>query len=75
MKFSQIKTEEQQSLQTLETSRKFLDKELVAHILQYVYFASVTCWPFREAQQAHLSVYIGESRRSNLISQQQRATQ
>jgi transposase len=30
MRFSQIKTEEQQSLQTLETSRKFLDKELVA---------------------------------------------
>jgi transposase len=30
MKFSQIKTEEQQSLQTLETSRKFLGKELVA---------------------------------------------
>jgi transposase len=30
MVFSQIKEEEQQSLQTLETSRKFLDKELSA---------------------------------------------
>ena len=30
MVFSQIKEEEQQSLQTLETSRKFLDKELTA---------------------------------------------
>jgi transposase len=40
MNFSQIKTEEQQSLQTLETSRKFLCKELVAlnnHIRAYLY--------------------------------------
>jgi len=30
VRFSQIKSEEQQTLQTLETSRKFLDKELTA---------------------------------------------
>ena len=45
MKFSQIKTEEQQSLQTLETSRKFLDKELVAlnnHIRAYLYEYGIT---------------------------------
>ncbi len=40
MVFSQIKEQEQQSLQTLETSRKFLDKELTAlnnHIRVYPY--------------------------------------
>jgi len=38
--FSQIKDEEQQSLQTLETSRKYLDKEFTAlnnHIRAYLY--------------------------------------
>jgi transposase len=45
MNFSQIKTEEQQSLQTLETSRKFLDKELTAlnnHIRAYLYEYGIT---------------------------------
>jgi transposase len=45
MIFSQIKTEEQQSLQTLETSRKFLDKELTAlnnHIRAYLYEYGIT---------------------------------
>ncbi len=40
VRFSQIKSEEQQTLQTLETSRKFLDKELTAlnnHIRAYLY--------------------------------------
>jgi transposase len=40
MVFSQIKEEEQQSLQTLETSRKFLDKDLTAlnnHLRAYLY--------------------------------------
>jgi len=40
MIFSQIKDEEQQSLQTLETSRKYLDKEFTAlnnHIRAYLY--------------------------------------
>ncbi len=40
MVYSQIKSEEQQSLQTLETSRKFLDKELTAlnnHLRAYLY--------------------------------------
>ena len=45
MVFSQIKEEEQQSLQTLETSRKFLDKELTAlnnHIRAYLYEYGIT---------------------------------
>lgn len=45
MIFSQIKNEEQQSLQTLETSRKFLDKELTAlnnHIRAYLYEYGIT---------------------------------
>ena len=45
MNFSQIKTVEQQSLQTLETSRKFLGKELVAlsnHIRAYLYEYGIT---------------------------------
>jgi transposase len=45
MKFSQIKEEDQQSLQTLETSRKFLDKELTAlnnHIRAYLYEYGIT---------------------------------
>jgi transposase len=45
MVFSQIKTEEQQSLQTLETSRKFLDKELTAlnnHLRAYLYEYGIT---------------------------------
>ncbi len=43
--FSQIKAEEQQSLQTLETSRKFLDKELTAlnnHLRAYLYEYGIT---------------------------------
>ena len=45
MIFSQIKSEEQQSLQTLETSRKFLDKERTAlsnHIRAYLYEYGIT---------------------------------
>ena len=45
MIFSQVKTEEQQSLQTLEKSRKFIDKELVAlgnHIRAYLYEYGIT---------------------------------
>ena len=45
MIFSQIKEEEQQSLQTLETSRKFLNKELTAlnnHIRAYLYEYGIT---------------------------------
>ena len=45
MNFSQIKSEEQQSLQTLETSRKFLSKELTAlnnHIRAYLYEYGIT---------------------------------
>jgi len=43
--FSQIKSEEQQVLQTLESSRKFLDKEVTAlnnHIRAYMYEYGVT---------------------------------
>jgi transposase len=45
MVFSQIKSEQQQSLQTLETSRKFLDKELTAlnnHLRAYLYEYGIT---------------------------------
>jgi transposase len=45
MVYSQIKTKEQQSLQTLETSRKFLDKEVTAlnnHIRAYLYEYGIT---------------------------------
>ena len=45
MVFSQIKEIEQQSLQSLETSRKFLDKEFTAlsnHIRAYLYEYGIT---------------------------------
>jgi transposase len=45
MVFSQVKDEEQQSLQALEKSRKFLDKELTAlgnHIRAYLYEYGIT---------------------------------
>ena len=45
MVFSQIKSEEQQALQTLEVSRKFLDKNLTAlgnHIRAYMYEYGIT---------------------------------
>ena len=45
MIFSQIKEEEQQSLQTLETSRKLLERELTAlnnHIRAYLYEYGIT---------------------------------
>ena len=45
MVFSHIKEEEQQSLQTLETSRKFLERELTAlgnHIRAYLYEYGIT---------------------------------
>jgi len=45
VRFSLIKDKEQQTLQTLETSRKFLDKELAAlnnHIRAYVYEYGIT---------------------------------
>jgi hypothetical protein len=45
MVFSKIIEEEQQSLQTLETSRKFLEKELTAlnnHIRAYLYEYEIT---------------------------------
>jgi transposase len=45
MVFSQLKTEEQQMLQTLESSRKFLDKEATAlsnHIRAYLYEYDIT---------------------------------
>ena len=45
MTFSPVKEEEQQALQTLETSRKFLDKELTAlnnHVRAYLYEYGIT---------------------------------
>jgi transposase len=45
MRFSLVKEEEQQTLQSLETSRRFLDKELTAlnnHIRAYLYEYGIT---------------------------------
>ena len=45
MKFSLVKEEEQQALQTLETSRKFLEKEFTAinnHLRAYLYEYGIT---------------------------------
>jgi transposase len=45
VRFSRVKSEEQQTLQTFETSRKFLDRELTAlnnHIRAYLYEYGIT---------------------------------
>jgi transposase len=52
MRFCHIKTEEQQILQTLETTRKFLDKERTAlgnHIRAYLYEYGITANKGRKA--------------------------
>jgi len=63
MKFSQIKTEEQQSLQTLETSRKFLDKELVAlnnHIRAYLYEYGITMRRGRKSLRETMAIVLDD---------------
>jgi len=63
MKFSQIKTEEQQSLQTLETSRKFLGKELVAlnnHIRAYLYEYGITLRRGRKSLRETMAIVLDD---------------
>ncbi|VAX24789.1 Mobile element protein [hydrothermal vent metagenome] len=64
--FSQIKEIDQQTLQTLETSRKFLDRERIAlsnHIRAYVYLITHNPQPCLKACQA-LAVSSMRCRRS-----------
>jgi len=61
MIFSQIKAEEQQSLQTLETSRKFLDKELTAlnnHIRAYLYEYGITMNKGQKSMRETISIVL-----------------
>jgi transposase len=63
MKFSQIKTEEQQSLQTLETSRKFLYKELVAlnnHTRAYLYEYGITLRRGRKSLRETMAIVLDD---------------
>ena len=59
MVFSQIKEERQQSLQTLETSRKFLDKDLTAlsnHIRAYLYEYGITINKGRKSLREKMAI-------------------
>ena len=63
MIFSQIKAEEQQSLQTLETSRKFLDKELTAlnnHIRAYLYEYGITINRGRKSLRETIAIVLDD---------------
>ena len=63
MVFSQIKTVEQQSLQTLEKSRKFLDKEVTAlgnHIRAYMYEYGITANKGRKGLRETVALVLDE---------------
>jgi len=63
MRFSQIKEEEQQTLQTLETSRKFLDKELTAlnnHIRAYLYEYGITMNKGRKSLRETIAIVFDD---------------
>ena len=63
MVFSQIKEEEQQSLQTLETSRKFLDKELTAlnnHLRAYLYEYGITMSRGQKSLRATIVIVLDD---------------
>ncbi|MEH6617408.1 MAG: IS110 family transposase [Porticoccus sp.] len=63
MTFSPVKEEEQQALQTLETSRKFLDKELTAlsnHIRAYLYEYGVTMNRGRKSLRETIVIVLDE---------------
>ena len=63
MRFSQIKEVEQQSLQTLEKSRKFLDKELTAlnnHIRAYLYEYGITMNKGRKSLRETIAVVFDD---------------
>jgi len=61
VRFSQVKSEEQQMLQTLETSRKFLDRELTAlnnHIRAYLYEYGITMRRGRKSLREAIAVVL-----------------
>ena len=61
VRFSQVKSEEQQTLQTLETSRKFLDRELTAlnnHIRAYLYEYGITMRRGRKSLREAVAVVL-----------------
>lgn len=62
--FSQIKDEKQQSLQTLETSRKFLDKDLTAlsnHIRAYLYEYGITINKGRKSLREKIVIILDDA--------------
>lgn len=62
--FSQIKDEKQQSLQTLESSRKFLDKELTAlsnHIRAYLYEYGITISKGRKGLREKVVIILDDA--------------
>ncbi|MDH5424938.1 MAG: IS110 family transposase [Gammaproteobacteria bacterium] len=64
MVFSQIKNEEQQSLQTLEKSRQFLEKELTAlgnHIRAYCYEYGITTAKGKKALREKITAILGSA--------------
>ena len=64
MIFSQIKNIEQQSLQSLETSRKFLDKELTAlgnHIRAYLYEYGIIMGKGKKSLREKMTIVFEES--------------
>lgn len=63
MIFSQIKTEEQQTLQTLEKSRQFISKELTAlsnHIRAYLYEYGITTAKGKKALNEKVTGLLGD---------------
>ena len=63
MRFSPVKDEVQQSLQTLETSRRFLSKELTAlsnHIRAYLYEYGITINKGRKSLGAAIPVVLDD---------------
>ena len=61
VRFSLVKSEEQQMLQTLETSRKFLDKELTAlnnHIRAYLYEYGITMNKGRKSLRETIAIVL-----------------
>ena len=64
MIFSQIKEIEQQSLQSLETSRKFLDKEFTAlsnHIRAYLYEYGITINKGRKSLRESIAIVLDDT--------------
>ena len=63
MTFSAVKEEEQQALQTLDTSRRFLDRELTAlnnHIRAYLYEYGITMNRGRKSLRESIVIVLDE---------------